>query len=524
MTECSETLTLAARRRGAFGDATRQLLGVLASHAAVALSNASAVRRLEEMATTDSMTGLLNKRALEAEFERRIRSAARFGKPLAVIVADIDKFKSVNDTYGHAVGDVVIKGLGAILANCKRETDAVARFGGEEFVIVCEETEIDGAYLLAERIRSELSKMVFAAETGPLSVTCSLGVAEFPRDGASKEDLFMRADEALYEAKRAGRNQTRLAGRRSSPVSAASKRPATRREAPREDRVTDRDDWTCASGYRRHRHSTTLNERRTGRKSMRQQAAGTNVAPGGTSGAVGGTSGAVGGTSGAVGGTNVAVGGTNVTAGGTNVAVGGTNVAVGGTNVAASGTNVAACGTNVAAGGTNVAASGTNVTASGTNVTPGGTNVAACGTNVTACGTNVAAGGTKVAAGGTNVAAGGTNVSPGGTSVRPGGTKQPPRGPMVAVGKRSVRRWFSASRIVGSGNVRSDQTARPNAQLGTRRRITDMSFVHDRSLRRKVEHPGSSRLSRDSRQMPPVVVHAHAGFAAARQTLETQAE
>jgi diguanylate cyclase (GGDEF)-like protein len=220
------TLTLAARRRGAFPDATRQLLGVLAAHAAVAMANAAAVRRLEELATTDPMTGLLNKRALEAEFERKIRSAARFGKKLSVLVTDVDKFKSVNDTYGHAVGDMVIKGLGAILAKCKRETDVVARFGGEEFVIVCEETDVEGAYQLAERIRTELGKTVFATEMGPLSVTCSLGVAEFPGDGQNKDELFHRADEALYEAKRGGRNQTCIAGRRAAPVVGAPKKTA----------------------------------------------------------------------------------------------------------------------------------------------------------------------------------------------------------------------------------------------------------------------------------------------------------
>lgn len=210
------TLTLAAHRRGAFPDATRQLLSLLAGNAAVALSNAAAVKQLELMATTDPMTGLLNKRSLQAEFERRIKSAQRFGKKLAVLVTDIDKFKSVNDTYGHAIGDVVIKGLGTVLTRMKRDTDAVARFGGEEFVIVCEETDTDGAYALAERIRTELEKTVFATEMGPLKVTCSLGVAEFPRDGANKEDLFQRADEALYEAKRGGRNRTCLAGKRST--------------------------------------------------------------------------------------------------------------------------------------------------------------------------------------------------------------------------------------------------------------------------------------------------------------------
>ncbi len=220
------TLTLAAQRRGAFPDATRQLLAVLAGNAAVAISNAAAVKRLEELATTDPMTGLLNKRSLQDEFDRRVKSAARFGKKLAVLVTDIDKFKSVNDTYGHSIGDVVIKGLGAVMTRCKRDTDAVARFGGEEFVLVCEETDTEGAFALAERIRTELEKTVFATEMGPLKVTCSLGVAEFPKDGSTKEDLFQRADEALYEAKRGGRNRTCLAGRRSVASTPPAEPPA----------------------------------------------------------------------------------------------------------------------------------------------------------------------------------------------------------------------------------------------------------------------------------------------------------
>ncbi|MDP3276677.1 MAG: sensor domain-containing diguanylate cyclase [Deltaproteobacteria bacterium] len=226
------TLTLAAHRRGAFSESTRELLALLAGNAAVALSNAAAVRRLEELATTDPMTGLLNKRSLEAEFDKRLRSAARFGKKLSVLVTDIDKFKNVNDTYGHSIGDVVIKGLGAILTKCKRDTDAVARFGGEEFVLVCEETDIEGAYLLAERIRTELEKTVFNTEKGPIKVTCSLGVAEFTKDYATRELLFTRADEALYEAKRAGRNRSIVAGEamHRAPISTPPSEPVATRE------------------------------------------------------------------------------------------------------------------------------------------------------------------------------------------------------------------------------------------------------------------------------------------------------
>jgi two-component system cell cycle response regulator len=201
------TLVLGSQRRGAFGDAVRPTLEVLASHVAVSLSNARMLKRLEEMATTDGMTGLYNKRALTEIARQKLGSATRFGKPLSVLVCDIDHFKKVNDTYGHDVGDVVIKGFADVLRRVKRTTDAVARFGGEEFVLVCEETDERGACLLAERIRQELSETRFHTELGELSVTCSIGVAPFPSAGSTWEALFKATDEALYASKRGGRNR-----------------------------------------------------------------------------------------------------------------------------------------------------------------------------------------------------------------------------------------------------------------------------------------------------------------------------
>jgi diguanylate cyclase (GGDEF)-like protein len=201
------TLVVAAKRAHAYGDSVRPTLEVLANQLAISLSNARAVKRLEEMATTDGLTGCLNKRAFLTELESKIRSAARFQKKLSLIVTDIDHFKSVNDTYGHATGDVVIKELGAILMRMKRETDRVARFGGEEFCILCEETDTDGAVLLAERVREELGKTVFQTELGKLKVTASLGVATFPRDAKDEKGLFEITDKALYAAKHGGRNR-----------------------------------------------------------------------------------------------------------------------------------------------------------------------------------------------------------------------------------------------------------------------------------------------------------------------------
>ncbi|MEM9865615.1 MAG: diguanylate cyclase [Myxococcota bacterium] len=205
------TLALAAKHPRAFGDSVRSTLSVLVGQLAVSMANAQAVARLEEMATTDGLTKCLNKRAFLEELERKLASAKRFQRPLSLIVTDIDHFKSVNDTYGHATGDVVIKELGEILRNVKRDTDIVARFGGEEFCVLCEETDTEGARLLAERIREELKGTTFQTELGKLNVTASLGVATFHgRKNASSSELFEASDKALYAAKHGGRDQVAL--------------------------------------------------------------------------------------------------------------------------------------------------------------------------------------------------------------------------------------------------------------------------------------------------------------------------
>jgi two-component system, cell cycle response regulator len=204
------TLALAARRREAFGARVRPALSALANQTAVALSNADSVRRLEELATTDGLTGCYNKRHFNDELKARLQAAERFGRRLSLVITDIDHFKVVNDTYGHATGDVVIKELGAILMRLKRETDLVARFGGEEFCVLCEETDAAGAALLAERVRQELEQTCFETELGKLKVTCSLGVATYPDHARAREGLFESADRALYKAKHAGRNRVEL--------------------------------------------------------------------------------------------------------------------------------------------------------------------------------------------------------------------------------------------------------------------------------------------------------------------------
>jgi len=209
------TLVLGSTRPSVFHEATRNTLEVLASHMAVSLESARMMQKLEELATMDGLTGLLNKRAMLDVADQKLRAAKRFDRQLSVLIVDIDHFKRVNDTWGHDVGDVVIKGLGGILQRAKRDTDSVARFGGEEFVIICEETDERGAMLLAERIRTELERTTFftttderlAESSETLQVTGSIGLATFPMAGGTWDEMFKAADTALYVSKRSGRNR-----------------------------------------------------------------------------------------------------------------------------------------------------------------------------------------------------------------------------------------------------------------------------------------------------------------------------
>ena len=214
------TLILGSKRKGAFGESVRPTLEVLASHMAVSLANARMLTRLEELATTDGMTGLMNRRTLLDVAAQKIRAARRFSKPLSILVCDIDFFKRVNDTHGHDVGDQVIKGFADALRRVKRDIDVVARIGGEEFVYLCEETTDKGGFQLAERIRIEIEAMRFVTEQGELRVTASVGVATFPAAGHDWESLFKCADEALYASKRGGRNRVTLWTNKLSGVAA----------------------------------------------------------------------------------------------------------------------------------------------------------------------------------------------------------------------------------------------------------------------------------------------------------------
>jgi diguanylate cyclase (GGDEF)-like protein len=203
------TLTLSGRD---FSLEQRRIAASLVAHAAIALENARLHRIVTRQALVDMLTGLANRRQCEDALAGELLRAERFGGSVAFVLADLDSFKSINDRFGHPVGDTVLGEFADTLRECVREIDVPARWGGEEFAIVLPGTDLEGASQLAERIRTALEQRTILAPDGTrIQVTVSLGVAAFP-EGAGTENLVAAADGALYEAKRAGKNKVMTAG------------------------------------------------------------------------------------------------------------------------------------------------------------------------------------------------------------------------------------------------------------------------------------------------------------------------
>lgn len=176
---------------------------------------------LERLATHDALTGVHNRRWLEARLRDEVERTKRYGHPLALVLADVDHFKRVNDAHGHPAGDAVLRCVADTMARAIRRVDSLARFGGEEFVVVAPETDGDGACILAERLRAIVAgtEAIVAGASGEvaLSVTASFGVASLAGEDARAaaddlaESLFAAADAALYRAKAGGRNRVERA-------------------------------------------------------------------------------------------------------------------------------------------------------------------------------------------------------------------------------------------------------------------------------------------------------------------------
>jgi diguanylate cyclase (GGDEF)-like protein len=167
-------------------------------------------RRLEELATTDPVTLVLNRRAFADRLRVEMDRSRRFGSSLSILMIDIDHFKRVNDTAGHLAGDNVLREVASEIGDAVRTVDIVARYGGEEFVVILPETALEGAEVFGERLRERISGREFLAGDGKIRLTVSVGIATFPtQDVSTADELFARADSAMYRAKDSGRNQVR---------------------------------------------------------------------------------------------------------------------------------------------------------------------------------------------------------------------------------------------------------------------------------------------------------------------------
>jgi diguanylate cyclase (GGDEF)-like protein len=167
---------------------------------------------LQQLALTDALTGLYNRRAAEDRVRSEWNRLHRLGQNSAVVMLDIDHFKQINDRYGHAVGDGVIRSLAAAIRLCIRDIDIAGRYGGEEFLIILPQADANGAWVFAERLREHAAAAAVSCEGGPVTFSISLGIAQFDPADKTFEDWLERADKALYHAKRSGRNLTMIAG------------------------------------------------------------------------------------------------------------------------------------------------------------------------------------------------------------------------------------------------------------------------------------------------------------------------
>lgn len=163
------------------------------------------IHKEREAALKDTLTGLFNRMAYDERVEHEYLRWQRYQTPLSMLMADVDFFKKINDTFGHKAGDKVLQVIAKKMEDSVRKTDMVARYGGEEFVVIMPNTATDNAMAVANKLRTEIEKLQFHYKSDPVNITISCGVSEFSQDDRP-DDVFERADQALYDAKNSGRN------------------------------------------------------------------------------------------------------------------------------------------------------------------------------------------------------------------------------------------------------------------------------------------------------------------------------
>lgn len=210
--QCFGVLALESGSNGAYSELDAKLLAAIAAIAAGALTRARMYQEMERLATIDGLTQVPNHRHFQTLLNQQIDVATRYRHNIGLLLFDIDHFKVFNDTYGHAVGDLVLKEVARTVQGAIRASDVLARYGGEEFVVLIPQTDDSGAMQSGERVRSAVENMKVVHEGKTLHVTISVGVCLFPDLAAVKQDFIDGADKAMYYSKKTGRNRVTLYG------------------------------------------------------------------------------------------------------------------------------------------------------------------------------------------------------------------------------------------------------------------------------------------------------------------------
>ncbi|MGB7566987.1 MAG: diguanylate cyclase [Chitinivibrionales bacterium] len=191
-----------------FQDDLEKILFTLVGNASVAITRARLYHRMELLAITDGLTQLINHKHFQEQLAKELERAKRYKRPMSLLMMDIDHFKSFNDTYGHPVGDLVLREIAQCVKQTIRVNDIAARYGGEEFTVIMPDSGHEGALVTAERIRQRVEQKIIQSGINRLRVTISVGCAAFPALGATQQELIDNADKALYYSKETGRNRS----------------------------------------------------------------------------------------------------------------------------------------------------------------------------------------------------------------------------------------------------------------------------------------------------------------------------